>query len=103
MQLGVRIYSVGYGSLAGTRIQLGGFTVHTQLEDAVLRDLATLTGGAYFNGSLQPDLQAVYRNVATQVVTEATHLEVTSWWVASALLVLLAGAGLSLLWFGRLP
>lgn len=103
VQLGVRIYPVAYGSLAGTRIQLEGFTVHTQLEPAVLFDLATLTGGAYFNGSVNPELKTVYRNVATQVVTQATQLEVTSWWVGAALLTMLVGAGFSLVWFGRLP
>jgi Ca-activated chloride channel family protein len=103
VQLGVRIYPVAYGSLEGTRLQLDGFTVHTQLEPAVLHDLATLTGGAYFNGSVKPNLGSIYRGVATQVVTEATHLEITAWVVGAALLVLLLGAGFSLLWFGRLP
>ena len=101
--MGVRVYPVAFGSLKGTLLSVEGFLVHTQLEDEVLRDIATLTGGTYFDGSLQPDLQAVYRNLTLATVSEAAHLEVTNWVVAGALAVLLLGAACSLLWFGRLP
>ncbi len=102
-QLGVRIYPVGFGSLKGTRLSLDGVIVHTQLEAEVLRDIAAVTGGAYFDGSVQPDLEAVYQDVATQFVTEATHLELTSLFAGAALAVLLVGGVFSLFWFGRLP
>lgn len=101
--LGVRVYPVAYGSLEGTLLSLDGFLVHTQLEDAVLRDIAALTGGAYFDGSVAPDLEGVYRNVATRLVSEPKQEEVTAWFVAAALAVVLVGAAFSLVWFGRLP
>ncbi|MCC7362101.1 MAG: VWA domain-containing protein [Anaerolineales bacterium] len=101
--LGVRIYPVAFGSLKGTLLSVEGFLVHTQLEDEVLRDIADLTGGAYYDGGVQPDLQAVYRNLTLATVSEAAQLEVTNWVVAGALGVLLLGAACSLLWFGRLP
>jgi len=41
--------------------------------------------------------------VATQMVTEATHVELTSLFVGAALVVLMLGAVFSLFWFGRLP
>jgi len=102
-QMGVRIFPVGFGSLKGARLALDGVIVHTQLEEEALRNIALVTGGDYFNGSLQPDLKAVYQGVATQMVTEATHVELTSLFVGAALVVLMLGAVFSLFWFGRLP
>lgn len=103
VSLGVRVHPVAYGSLEGTLLSLDGFMVHTELEDEVLRTIAALTGGTYYDGSVEPDLAAVYRGVATRPVNNPEQLEVTAWFVAAALVVALAGAGFSLVWFGRLP
>ncbi len=37
---GVRIHTVGIGSAAGTTLEVEGFLVHTQLDEAALQDIA---------------------------------------------------------------
>ena len=37
---GVRIYTVGIGSAAGTTLDLNGFRVHTQLDEAALQQIS---------------------------------------------------------------
>src|SRR5690242_902273 len=40
---GVRIYTIGIGSPAGTTLHVNGFTVHTSLDEAMLQHVAQLT------------------------------------------------------------
>jgi Ca-activated chloride channel family protein len=100
---GVRIYAVGIGSTAGTTLHVNGFTVHTQLDEAMLQQIAQLTEGAYYNAESQQDLQTVYDNVGSQLVVKPEKTEVTALLAGAGILVLLIGATCSFLWFSRLP
>jgi Ca-activated chloride channel family protein len=100
---GVRIYTVGIGSAAGTTLHVEGFNVHTQLDEDTLKGIAQLTDGAYYNAQTEKDLQGIYQQLSTQVVIKPEKTEVTSIFSGAGFLVLLIGGALSLLWFGRLP
>lgn len=100
---GVRIYTVGLGSVTGTDLKIGGFTVHTQLDEAALKQISGLTGGAYYNAANAEDLRKIYENINTQLVIKAEEIEVTSIFAGAGILVLLIGAAFSMLWFKRLP
>jgi Ca-activated chloride channel homolog len=101
--LGVRIYTVGIGSAAGTTLHVNGFTVHTQLDEPTLQQISELTGGLYFNAENEKDLQTIYENINPQLSIKPENMEVTSLFAGASILVLLIGGLLSLLWFGRLP
>ena len=100
---GVRIYTVGIGTAAGTNVNLKGFTVHTQLDQATLQQIAQVTGGTYFSASDAGQLQTVYADLSTALVGHAELTEVTAIFAGVSLLLLLIGASTSLLWQGRLP
>lgn len=100
---GVRIHTVGIGSAAGTTLDIDGFAVHTQLDEAMLQKISELTGGEYFNAENEEDLHTIYENLDPQLVTRAEEMEVTSAFVGASIVTLLIGATFSLLWFGRLP
>ncbi len=100
---GVRIYTVGLGSAEGTTLELDGFSVHTQMDEGVLRQIAELSGGSYYHAVDEQSLDAVYDDVAAQLVVRAQEMEITSLLAGAGLLVLLLGGALSLLWFGRVP
>lgn len=100
---GVRIYTIGLGSPAGATIDLDGFSVHTQLNETALRQIADVTGGSYFNAQDQEALAAIYDDVVTQMVVRPEQMEVTSLLAGAGMLMLLIGGGLSLVWFGRVP
>ena len=100
---GVRIYTVGLGSAAGTNLHVNGFTVHTQLDEAQLQQIAQITGGAYTNAQSKDDLLKAYDNLNPQLVIKPEETEVTSILAGASMLVLLVGGLFSLLWFNRLP
>jgi Ca-activated chloride channel family protein len=100
---GIRIYSVGLGSPQGTTLKVNGFTVHTQLDEALLQQIAAVTAGTYFNAQSTKDLQAVYDHLDEQLIIKPEKMEVTSLFAGASILVMLMGGVLSLLWFSRLP
>lgn len=100
---GVRIYTVGVGSPQGADLEIEGFTVHTQLDEALLQLVAHATGGAYYNAQDQDALRAIYADINPQLVVKPEKMEVTSLLAGASLLVWLIGSAISLLWFGRLP
>jgi len=99
---GVRIYTVGIGSTTGTNLHIGGFTVHTQLDDATLQSISQLTGGSYYSADNAQDLLKIYDNLNTQLVVKPQDTEITSLFAGAGILMLLIGAALSSAWFSRL-
>ena len=100
---GVRIYTVGIGSTAGTTLQVEGFKVHSQLDEATLQQISDITGGTYYAAADTQELHAVYDTIDTHLVVRPTAMEVTSLFAGAGVMVLLVGGIASLLWLGRLP
>lgn len=100
---GVRIYTVGIGSAAGTTLHVDGFTVHTRLDEAALQRIAQLTDGAYFQAENEQDLRTIYDNLNPELVVKPEKMEVTSIFAGASILIWLIGGAFSLLWFGRWP
>src|SRR5450759_5358086 len=100
---GVRIYTVGIGSAAGTTVTVEGFQVFTQLDEATLQGISDTTGGTYYAATDAQQLRSVYDNIDTQVVLQPQMTEITSLLAGMSLLLLFAGGLTSLLWLGRLP
>ncbi len=102
-EAGVRIYPVGIGSPEGATLALDGFTVLTQLDEPALRELASLTNGAYFRAEDEASLHEVYENVDLRLTVRGEKMEVTSLLAGCSLVLLLGGVLLSLRWYGRAP
>jgi len=100
---GVRIYTVGIGSAVGTTLHVNGFTVHTQLDEAMLQQIAQITNGVYYNAQNQQELRTIYDNLDPQLTIKPEKMEVTSLFAGGSILILLIGGTFSLLWFSRLP
>jgi Ca-activated chloride channel homolog len=97
---GVRVHPVGIGSPAGTVLEIDGFQVATALDEALLREIAAHTDGQYFAAPDPQSLAAVSDAVVAWTV-RTERIEVTGLVAAAAALLLLAGVGLSLAWYGR--
>ncbi len=100
---GVRIDTVGIGSAAGTTLEIEGFKVHTQLDEATLQQIADRTGGTYYAASDAASLSAIYAGIDTRLTVKPEEMEVTSLFAGAGLLVLMVGGVASLAWIGRLP
>ena len=100
---GVRIYTVGIGTAAGTNVHINGFTVHTQLDETALQEISQITGGTYYNAENTADLIKIYDHLDPQLVIRPQKMEITSIFAGASILILLVGGLFSLLWFSRVP
>jgi Ca-activated chloride channel family protein len=101
--LGVRVYTVGIGSAAGTTIEVEGFTVHTSLDEPLLQYIASTTGGMYYNAGDEEQLRQIYNDLEPKLSIKPDDMELTSIFAGLGILVFVLGGMLSLLWFGHVP
>lgn len=103
IEQGVRVHTIGFGSRAGTTLEIDGFTVHTQLSEPMLQDIALLTEGEYLTVESSDEVDAILKDVGSQFVVDKQEVEITSVLGGISMVVLLIGGVLSLIWFGRMP
>jgi Ca-activated chloride channel family protein len=101
---GVRVFTIGVGTVAGATIQgSSGFSFRAVLDEDTLKRVAAITDAKYFHASDENALLAIYQNLARAVVLTTEKEENTVIFTAAALLLLIVSGALSLLWFNRLP
>lgn len=101
----VPIYTLALGTSHGTiPIQRRGQTVTTPVpvSSQELAEVATLSGGRTFTAADSAHATAVYRHLAITLGHRHVKHELTAGVVGGGLIVLLAGAALSLWWFARI-
>jgi Ca-activated chloride channel homolog len=104
-RLGVRVSTIALGT-RDARVQVplpGGLTqlVSVPPDPQTLRQVATATGGKFFQAPSAEQLDDVYRELGSRLGSERRRVEVTSYAAGAAAALLLAAAGLSSLWFRR--
>jgi Ca-activated chloride channel family protein len=100
---GVRIHTVGIGSAAGSILEIEGYSIRSQLDEAMLQQISRLTDGTYYNAESEQELLAIYDNLNPQLVIKPEEMEVTAVLAGLSIVILLIGAAFSLVWFSRLP
>jgi len=98
---GVRIHTIGIGTEAGTVVQINGFSVATALDRGLLEEVASITDGSYYEGDDAAGLTAISKTIDLRFKLTSEHREVTGLFSAAGAVLLLIGALLSVLWFGR--
>ena len=101
--LGVRVYTVGIGSPAGTTITVEGFTVHTSLDEPMLQYIASNTGGFYYNAGDEEQLRKIYNDLKPRLSIKPEDMELTSIFAGLSMVIFLIGGMLSMFWFGHVP
>ena len=102
----VPVYTVTLGTDAGTITVPrpgGGVDVKPVPPDpASLARIARASGGEAFTAETASGLAGVYERLGSQLAHRDEQPQVTSAFAGGGLLLLLAGAGMSLRWFGRM-
>jgi Ca-activated chloride channel family protein len=93
---GVRVYTVGFGTLSGTTVGGPGWSVHVYLDESLLRNIAATTRAEYFHASTASELKNVYRTLSSTLALETKPTELTATLCIAAVLAALLAAGLSL-------
>lgn len=106
-EAGVPIYTIAFGTPDGTVDITNEFgvteTLNVPPDPETLRRVAEETGGRFFEAPTEADLEAVYEEIGSQVSYEDEERELTAAFAGAGAFFLLIGAGLSALWFGRIP
>jgi Ca-activated chloride channel family protein len=111
---GVRVYTIGFGTENGAEFpncgqqflndrqsrgrqfgggggqQFGGGGFRRGIDEATLRQIASMTGGAYYSASSAGELQNVFQNLPTYLITKHETIEISVLFTA-------IGAGLAAL------
>lgn len=99
---GVRVYTVGVGTVDGETIGFEGWSMRVRLDEETLKAIASKTDAEYYYAGTAQDLKKVYQALSSRLTVEKKETEISSLFaLAAAALALLAG-GLSLLWFNRI-
>jgi Ca-activated chloride channel homolog len=99
---GVRIYVVGLGTPDGHAAMTDtGMAMYLQLDEPTLRLVAQMTGGEYHHAGTAEALRNVYLKLGSKLQVSKRDTELTALLCLAAALLLTAGAGLSVRWFGR--
>lgn len=99
---GIRIYTVGVGTINGETIGFGGWSMRVRLDEETLKSIAELTRGEYFYAGTAVDLKKVYQSLSSRFVMEKKQTEITALFAAAAAVLVLVAAALSLAWFNRI-
>jgi Ca-activated chloride channel homolog len=98
---GVRVYTVGVGTKEGETIGFEGWSMRVRLDEDTLKNVADRTRADYFYAGTAEDLKKVYQSLSSRLVVEKKETEVSALFAALGALLVVAAAGLSVWWFGR--
>lgn len=98
---GVRIYTVGIGTVDGEVITFEGWAFRARLDEEALKGVASITQGEYFYAANAEQLKKVYQALTSRIVFQSKETEISGLVSAVAALFALLAAGLSMLWFNR--
>ena len=114
---GIRVYTIGFGTLNNTSPMRcgdvlsesdqfggpgfgfgGGGGFRRELDEITLKQVADMTGGAYYAATSADELQNVFRNLPTYLVVTRETTEISAFFNALAVLFILLAFYLSLKW-----
>ena len=99
---GVRVYTVGIGTVNGETIGFEGWSMRVRLDEATLKAVATQTQAEYFYAGNAETLTKVYEKLSSRLTVEKKETEISGLLALVAALLAITSAGLSLLWFNRI-
>jgi Ca-activated chloride channel homolog len=99
---GVRVYTVGVGTVDGETIGFEGWSMRVKLDEETLKGIARATQADYFYAGTAADLKKVYETLSSRLAVEKKETEISALLALVAAALALLSAGLSLAWFNRI-
>ena len=105
--IGMPVYTIALGTDAGMVTVQDEFgmphTVEVPPDRDTLAAIAETTGGRTFEAPTASELQQIYQSLGSRVGTRDEPQEVTQWFAAAGLALMVGGAALAAHWFNRFP
>jgi Ca-activated chloride channel homolog len=99
---GVRVYTVGIGTVNGETIGFEGWSMRVRLDEATLKTVAQKTDADYFYAGTAQDLKKVYETLSSRLTVEKKETEISGLLALLAAALAISAAALSMLWFNRI-
>lgn len=99
---GVRVYTVGVGTVEGETIGFEGWSMRVRLDEPTLKAIALQTQAEYFYAGTAENLKQVYEKLSSRLTVEKKETEISGLLALVASILAIVSAGLSLLWFNRI-
>lgn len=99
---GVRIYTVGVGTVDGETIGFEGWSMRVRLDEETLKGIARNTQAEYFYAGTAADLKKVYESLSSRLTVVKKETEISGLLALVAAMLALLSAGLSLAWTNRI-
>jgi Ca-activated chloride channel family protein len=99
---GVRVYTVGVGTVDGETIGFEGWSMRVRLDEETLKAVATRTQAEYFYAGTAENLKKVYETLSSRLTVVKKETEISSLLALAGAVLALLSAGLSLAWFNRI-
>jgi Ca-activated chloride channel family protein len=104
---GMPVYTIALGTATGVVSVTDEFgvqhTVEVPPDTDTLAAIAETTGARSFEAPTADDLQQIYESLGSRVGVRYEAQEITQWFAAAGLILMVAGAGLAAHWFNRFP
>jgi Ca-activated chloride channel homolog len=105
--IGMPVYTIALGTADGVVTVQDEFgishTVEVPPDTDTLAAIAETTGARSFQAPSASDLQQIYESLGSRVGTREEPQEVTQWFAAAGLALMVGGAALAAHWFNRFP
>jgi Ca-activated chloride channel family protein len=105
--LGVPVYTIALGTADGVVTvqddQGNPHVLNVPPDTDTLAAIAETTGGRFFEAPTAQDLAQIYQSLGSKIGYTNEEQEVTQWFAAAGLLLVVTGAGLAAHWFNRFP
>lgn len=98
---GVRVYTVGVGTVEGEVIGFEGWSMRVRLDEDTLKEVARTTRGEYFYAGTAENLKQIYESLSSRLTVEKKETEVSGLLALLAAALALLAVGLSLAWYKR--
>jgi Ca-activated chloride channel family protein len=98
---GVHIDTVGVGTTTGTTVDVDGYHLFTALDEATLKSISQATGGMYHPASDASELDGIASSINLRLTVTNEPLPLAGAFIALALVLLAAGAVLTVTRSGR--
>ena len=99
---GVRVYTVGVGTVTGETIGFEGWSMRVKLDEETLKAIAAKTQADYFYAGTAADLKKVYETLSSRLTVEKKETEISGLLALAAAVLAVISASLSMLWFNRI-
>jgi Ca-activated chloride channel family protein len=101
-QAGVHVETVGVGTPAGATVTVDGYRIRTALDEDTLKAVAATSGGSYHPASDAAELDGIAAGIDLRLTTHREDVPLAGGFTGVAVLLLAAGAVLTVLRTGRL-